>query len=377
MAKFINETIISINSDENNYTFTFEQPVPNVISVEIIRAKVPSSEYTFEETRNNFYYNGNFYSFPVRNFASSELISWVETKIPGLDVSERTRTGAFLFSSSSAFTLKGGTAYKQLGLVKDVLYTSSASGTNHVIESPKRFDLIGTDVVYVYLEEIDSQINKGIGFMHLGELYLQGLGVTTFQQLYNVPTRWFQPISQLTKLTLRFYRDYERKYPYQFRGIEWYLQVRVQNIEVGKNWSEISDVGLSSAALDSTGGTSDLSSGKLSELTRLMRDSIEEQKKQSEMLDNLISLLALNIETQIKVATTMQQQVQDSFNQPTTQSDAAQESARQLHTQLQTLQNVRPSITSTRVLPETSGIRTDEKKLVGSYYDHKRRIGLI
>ena len=238
MSSYIHETIISLTSSENDYTYTPSESFSDVVSVEMIKAKVPSTEYTIEDSRNNFQFNGVYYTVPTRNFSSPELISWLESNISGLDVSEPTRTGKFKFSYASSFTINGGTMFKQLGLNEGVTYTGTYDGSSYVVESPNRFDLIGTHIVYVYLEEIDSEINKGDGFMHLAELYITGLGVTTVQQIYNFPMRFFQPISQITRFRLRFFRDYDRVYPYQFRGVTWNIQLLISNIQKGVDWSD-------------------------------------------------------------------------------------------------------------------------------------------
>jgi hypothetical protein len=233
----IKNTILSLTSTTNPTIFNFDDYLRNVVSIELIRSRMPSSEYTIEDSRNLYIFDGAGYILPNRDYNSGEFIAALQAQQPGLVISEVERRGVFMFSKSTAFTIAGGSMYQQLGLERDVTYTAVDDGAgSFIVIAPHRFDLSGTSIIYVYLDE--TAVNtRYSNEMYLGEIYLSSLGENLTEQTYDIPVRSFQPIQQLTKLTVRFYRDIDRQYLYQFRGIQWYIQLKIQYIDNGIDWT--------------------------------------------------------------------------------------------------------------------------------------------
>lgn len=239
---FINDSILSLTSEQNVFVFTFDSPLKNVVSIEIIRSRVPATEYTVENSRNVWFYNGSYLIFQNRNYNSGELAATMMSQIPSLTISEIPRTGVFNYISNTSFTLNGGTAFRQLGLLSNTDHDAALVNTSYVVTAPNRYDLSGTQTVYVWLYETDALTNLENGFMFLGEIYLSTLGENNLQQSYDIPMRYFNPISYLNKLTIYFYSDYGRTQLYNFRGIPWSMQLRIRMISTGINWSDTRDI---------------------------------------------------------------------------------------------------------------------------------------
>ena len=248
MSSYIKDSLISLKRNTNKFIYELETPLNNVVSIEVIRAKIPVSEYTFESDRNAFYVNGKKYRFPIRNFSSTDVISWFETEFDDLTVEEVTRTGRFKFISSSPFSMRGASAWRQLGFEDTKkTYTSKPEDGNYVIEPLNRYDLVGTHVIYIYCDEINDLLRKdGADYTHLAELYTEGSGMTSFQNQYDVTTRYFQPIPVLSKLSLKFFRDKDYDHYYEFRGIEWNILLRIRHVFPGVDWSNINEISVES-----------------------------------------------------------------------------------------------------------------------------------
>jgi hypothetical protein len=243
MSVYIRNIIYTLSSNTSEFVFTFDNPLKEVISIEVIRSRIPASEYTIEPASSTFRYNSSFITFPTRDYNAGEFCNTLLSLCndSNLSMTEVTRKGIFKFTNTSSFVMSGGTIHRQLGF-KDASteYTAHDDGTGtgtFVLTAPNRYDLSGTGVVYIWLYETDVLTNEQPGCMYLGEAYLTGLGENIFQQLYDIPSRFFQPIHSLNRISIKFYRDYGRTTLYDFHGIQWYLQVNFKVIDSGRDWS--------------------------------------------------------------------------------------------------------------------------------------------
>lgn len=254
----------------------FEEPYKNVVSVEVVHARVPFTEYTIEPDRKDIYieYNGSSHniSMPVKDYSNSDIYETFNTEAAAINLpirmDEEDDTGFFFFYDSTADNngyawsiLVSTTCLIPLGLgqtymtsVLSSTATMTLNGTeyNHVIRCPYRYDLVVSDVLYLNCPELEPHINRGRQSSHhittLNSLVsrhtLQPLatfihsspGINEQDYRQEIPSRRFHPIASLEKMTLRYSRDSgnitKPTTAYNFRGIRWCLKIAVKTREI-------------------------------------------------------------------------------------------------------------------------------------------------
>jgi len=257
----------------------FEEPFKNVVSVEVVHARVPFTEYTIEPDRRdiNIEYNGTQHniSMPVKDYSNTDIYetfnSLAESEVPAFPIrmGEEDDTGFFYFYDSTADPALGvawkilitTTCLIPLGLGQTYMLSElSSSGSQtfdgetykHVIRCPYRYDLVVSDVLYLNCPELEPHINRGRQSSHIITTFnslvsrhtLQplatfihsspGIGEQDYRQ--EIPSRRFHPIASLEKMTLRYSRDSgnvsKPTLPYNFRGIRWCLKIAIKTREI-------------------------------------------------------------------------------------------------------------------------------------------------
>ena len=257
----------------------FEEPFKNVVSVEVVHARVPFTEYTIEPDRRdiNIEYNGTVHniSMPVRDYSNTDIYETfnrlAEAQGTGFPIrmGEEDDTGFFYFYDSTADPDPGSpwkilittTCLIPLGLGQTYMLSELNSDGNieidetaykHGIRCPYRYDLVVSDILYLNCPELEPHINRGRKSSHVITTFnslvsrhtLQplatfihsspGIGEQDYRQ--EIPSRRFHPISTLEKMTLRFSRDSgnitKPTAPYNFRGIRWCLKIAIKTREI-------------------------------------------------------------------------------------------------------------------------------------------------
>jgi len=280
--------LLTITGKDSEESVTISPGFENVVSVEVVQARIPFTEYTIESDRNtvNFTVNSNTFSitFPTQDYNNDTLMEMFNAKAKVLGnwgqtirLGEEEGTGKYFFytvacnasgqmtseetddASCASFTiLPTTTAFYPLGLYKklgesplsssatDTIITtvvnSTLSGKTYkkLLRCPYRYDLIVGDIVMLRCPELDSYLNRGHesdNVMPLGEFFLSspGMNESTFQK--DIPDRPIAPPMSLNTLSLQFQRDnagsnVSEKVNYNFRGVRWFIKVAIKTLEI-------------------------------------------------------------------------------------------------------------------------------------------------
>ena len=263
--------LLTIAGKDSRVPVSIEPPFKNVVSVEVVQARIPFTEYTIESDRDKVEYSvlssGGYVDGTIelhhRDYTNDELIEEFNSKAKKMGewlnlirLSEEEGTGKFFFytirrdasnaptymgddsaynyttspSETPEFTIKATTtAYYPLGLSK-TLGTSdikSAPGSYRVvlngvddtdntgtyletIKCPFRYNLIVSDLVVLRCDELDSRLNReqtGTHIMPLAEFFLASPGMNETTFQKAIPDRPIAPPVPLSQLSLRFTRE--------------------------------------------------------------------------------------------------------------------------------------------------------------------------
>ena len=282
--------LLTITGKDSEESVTISPGFENVVSVEVVQARIPFTEYTIESDRNtvNFTVTGSpdtfSITFPTQDYNNDTLMEMFNAKAKVLGnwgqtirLGEEEGTGKYFFytvacnasgqmtseetddASCASFTiLPTTTAFYPLGLYKKLGESPlSSSATSTIIKTvvnstltpktykkllrcPYRYDLIVGDIVMLRCPELDSYLNRGHesdNVMPLGEFFLSspGMNESTFQK--DIPDRPIAPPMSLNTLSLQFQRDnagsnVSEKVNYNFRGVRWFIKVAIKTLEI-------------------------------------------------------------------------------------------------------------------------------------------------
>lgn len=275
MAEF-DVNLLSTQGTEYTYMLTLSGTSPNpiidiapalknVVSVEVVQARIPMSEYTIEDDRDRIWIRVGGASvftdyelvLPSKDYSPVTIAGMINILLDQqeirLTMTELDGYGKFVITGFVQFTiLSATTAWYALGLYDTINSSSSvvndgsgnpvtdADGNDlHTLEFPNRYDLIVSDVILLNCQELDTIINRGrnsSNFLGLAEFFLQAPGMTEQYYQITTPYRYFSPISSIDKLSLRFSRESEQmglvnRMNYNFRGIKWYIKLAIKTKE--------------------------------------------------------------------------------------------------------------------------------------------------
>lgn len=282
--------LLTITGKDSEESVTISPGFENVVSVEVVQARIPFTEYTIESDRNtvNFTVTGSpdtfSITFPTQDYNNDTLMEMFNAKAKVLGnwgqtirLGEEEGTGKYFFytvacnasgqmtseetddASCASFTiLPTTTAFYPLGLYKklgesplsssatDTIITTVVNSTlsektyKKLLRCPYRYDLIVGDIVMLRCPELDSYLNRGHesdNVMPLGEFFLSspGMNESTFQK--DIPDRPIAPPMSLNTLSLQFQRDnagsnVSEKVNYNFRGVRWFIKVAIKTLEI-------------------------------------------------------------------------------------------------------------------------------------------------
>ena len=285
--------IMTLSGITNNHSVSVSPSFNNVISVEIVQARMPFTEYTMEPDRNTLIFkvgsdSEETFTFDSRDYTSNDIVEFFNARVgeqvtnehnSKLRMGEEEGTGKFYFytlrdvdtvtsyeSSGSSDDPPGfeislsSTAFYPLGLCESKQNNKVSSTANvkirelsngeigdktygQLFKCPFRYDLLVSDIITVRCEELDSLLNRGHeseSIMPLGEFFLAspGMNETTFQK--TIPDRPIAPPIALNRLSLRFTRkntgsNTNQEVDYNFRGVRWFVKVAIKTLEISSS----------------------------------------------------------------------------------------------------------------------------------------------
>ena len=249
---FIETYFLYLTGDRSQQHYNLDNPLTNVISVEVNSALIPRSEYTVEPERNTLFIYDTQIVLDNRDYDSEDLIAHIISKsstIHTIDIEVIEGTGRFLFYSNAEFSLdmEKSTCRRILGFDNDY-YVSTLAGSRYEISAPFRYNLMGTECILME-SDLDSQINHSkLNKISapLAKFYVSDSSRSQFVQLINHEqgSRHFFPVSKLSRLDITFKRGHiepgsESHKTYDFHGISYYVHVVVKCISYGKNWGNL------------------------------------------------------------------------------------------------------------------------------------------
>jgi len=271
MAEF-DVNLLSTHGTEYTYMLTLSGTSPNpiidiapalknVVSVEVVQARIPMSEYTIEDDRDRIWIRTGETDYelvlPSKDYSPVSIagminILFAQQNIP-LTMTELDGYGKFIITGPVQFTvLSATTAWYAVGLYDTINSSSSvvndgsgnpvqdADGYDvHALTFPNRYDLVVSDVILLNCKELDTTINRGrnsSNFLPLAEFFLTAPGMTEQYYQITTPYRYFSPISSIEKLSMSFSRESEQlglvnRMKYNFRGIKWYIKLAIKTKE--------------------------------------------------------------------------------------------------------------------------------------------------
>tara|TARA_X000001036_G_C20620270_1_gene782770 strand:+ start:284 stop:1492 length:1209 start_codon:yes stop_codon:yes gene_type:complete len=261
--------LLTIAGKDSSIPVSIEPAFKNVISVEVVQARIPFTEYTIEDDRNSINYSVTWnsvtstgsISLMSRDYTNDELIEEFNSraKLAGprlnlIRLGEEEGTGKFFFytikwddvaannmgaetdynnANCPDFTIKASTsAFYPLGLSKTIpvadisgkeetyrIVINGVDATQNAVNGgvykksvrcPNRYNLVVSDLVVLRCDELDARLNReqtGKFVMPLAEFFLSspGMNESTFQKA--IPDRPIAPPVPLSQLTLRFTRE--------------------------------------------------------------------------------------------------------------------------------------------------------------------------
>tara|TARA_B100001094_G_scaffold310830_1_gene345871 strand:- start:511 stop:1548 length:1038 start_codon:yes stop_codon:yes gene_type:complete len=254
---FINTKVLSFMATDSSKTFYFNSPFKNVVSAEVCMSLVPRGEYSIELHRNTFVAFKNItingepavstetLSLETRDYSVSEIISELNTRLSNFGISVAILTGKnkFEFSCNTAFSIDmiKSTTAEMFGF-QDQIYESIEIDGSFKIFSPNKYNLIGTDVLYLH-SNIDESFDTNSGSdSPLAVFYLHDNDNNQYWQTFrDNPNRYFHPIAKLDKLKLEFKDKNDNNY--NFNGLFYNIQIILRYIDYGKNWATLDKEG--------------------------------------------------------------------------------------------------------------------------------------
>mgnify|MGYP001282819417 CR=1 FL=1 len=254
---FINTKVLNFMATESNKIFYFNRPFKNVVSAEVCMSLVPRGEYSIELHRNKFVAFKNVeindqeaiitetLSLETRNYSASEIVSEMNTRLFdfGITVSILNGKNKFEFTCNTAFSIDmiEGTTAELFGF-QNQIYDSIEIDGNFKIFSPNKYNLIGTDVLYLH-SNIDESFDTNSGSdSPLAVFYLHDTENNQYWQTFrDNPNRFFHPIAKLDKIKLDF-KDKNNNH-YNFNGLFYNIQIILRYVDYGKNWATLDKEG--------------------------------------------------------------------------------------------------------------------------------------
>jgi hypothetical protein len=261
-----------LTSSKNETRFELEEPLKNVVSVEVHSALIPRAAYTIETGKTDlleYRLNGQQWTkaeLTERDYdledLKTELNSIFLTNNDGITVSVEDGKNKLKFTSTTSFkfNIETSTCLRALGFQKTIekkwdssiktfidsvnpkTVSSVVKSNEHVIVSDNRCNLMGTEVILLE-SDLDVQLNHGknneIG-APLAVFYISDSSKSQFtQDIHGIQPRPFFPISSLSKLNLKFKCGHDSDNLYNFNGVQWYIHLVVKCGSFGKDWSTI------------------------------------------------------------------------------------------------------------------------------------------
>lgn len=275
-----------VQGTSNEVSVVFDEPFKNVVSVEIVQAQIPFTEYTIEHDRNHLSLEyqdggGNWNSISVtlynQDYSSTTLITAINEGLSAnnsnIQIAKYDPTSTFYFSGDTPFRIKETTTcLTPLGLgealsrpiestteIPSHISSLLPGSATHVILCPFKWDLIPSNVLYIHSPELDPYINRGRASSHkvirsgtdssvtrhtlqplATFMYTVNIDVQEKHYSQSIPYRKFAPVAILDQLTLRFYRDTSNLSrevtPFDFKGLKWCLKLAIVTREMD-SWS--------------------------------------------------------------------------------------------------------------------------------------------
>lgn len=238
---FINTKLLSLSSDESSHIYKFNNPLKNVVSLEVCMGLIPRGEYTIESHRNLLVVQkeSNVYNVVLdsRNYTSDELVETLNIRMESINISVNYNIGKDVieFTSTDEFQLNMSlsTAYVTFGFDKR-LYNSIFFDEKYRIIAPYRLNILGTDILFLHSSIDNSNSTSYDSPLSVFYLY-DSENCKYWQTVRENPNRYFHPISSVDRLTLEF-KD-KNGILYNFNGSLYNVQLIVKYIDYGKNWS--------------------------------------------------------------------------------------------------------------------------------------------
>ena len=257
-------------------TFSLEDPIKNVISVEVHSALIPRTEYTIQDDNEEFHFtfvtdntqDNDWIRVHLdnRDYDITDFIAELNLKLQeGSDVDKKQITVSEIdgksklrFTSDSKFSIDkmNTTCQKALGFnYSETIEPPKFIESQWILDADNRYNLMGTEVVLCE-SDLDNQLNHAKNnsiSAPLAVFYVTDSSKSQFtQEIHGIQPRPFFPISSLSKITLKFKRGHKEpgsdiNHLYDFHGVQWYIQLVVKCGSFGKDWSTI---GTSKGVLD-------------------------------------------------------------------------------------------------------------------------------
>ena len=246
-----------LSGTNENKTFSLEEPLRNVISVEVNSALIPRTEYTIEPDRDALVFrfnNGTWSTIHLdhRDYDADDLAMELTSKLvlnaDSITVTNNIGKGIFEFTSSTDFELDmiNSTCQRVVGFPHGSRWRS----IDDWVYAPNRYNLMGTEVILLE-SDLDNQLNhakvNSVG-APFAKFYVSDSTKSQFVQHihYEQPPRPFFPIGKLSKLSIKFVRGHkepgsEMRQLYNFHGIHYYIHVVVKCVNLGKDWNKVGE----------------------------------------------------------------------------------------------------------------------------------------
>ena len=252
-----------LTGTKSEKTFSLEDPIKNVISVEVHSALIPRTEYTIQDDNEEFHFtfatnpqDGDWIRVHLdnRDYDITDFINELNDKLQdggkSITVSEIDGKSKLRFTSNVPFSIDkmNTTCQKALGFnYSETIDSPTKIGDEWILDADNRYNLMGTEVVLCE-SDIDNQLNHAKNnsiSAPLAVFYVTDSSKSQFtQEIHGVEARPFFPIASLSKITLKFKRGHKEpgsdvNHLYDFHGVQWYMQLVIKCGSFGKDWSTI------------------------------------------------------------------------------------------------------------------------------------------
>ena len=221
---------IYITGKNNKIVQEIQPPLRNVISVELVSALIPSSEYSVENDRNELIINDITYTIENRDYDTLVLLNELKNKISKNISINLNPDDTYTFNSNEPFIIKYTDFSRMIGIHNT---TSSVKINELNLLKTDRINLCGTDAIQLY-SSIDDYINRGkrsdvsapLAIFYMGDVE-KGRHI---QYKHNGNPRVFFPIERLREIHFTFLRGHEKKL-YNFHNMNYYIQLCIQTLD--------------------------------------------------------------------------------------------------------------------------------------------------